>query len=174
MLVGAIMQSAALFTMGGLGTASAPTLGMKTGIVAMLTVYLFSFSFGWAPLSHVVAAEIPTQQLRDKTYALGAIFNIVIQFAVSFSIPYLIGADYANLGGKVGFIFGTTAFFAALFSWFCIPECSGKSLEEIDELFLEGVAVRKFGKSHTVSHIEFLDKEAAEKGGVERTESVRV
>ena len=42
---------------------------------------------------------------------------------------------------------GATAAGAVLFTWFCIPECSGKTLEEIDELFLEGVSVRKFRKT---------------------------
>ncbi|KAL1611992.1 hypothetical protein SLS60_000215 [Paraconiothyrium brasiliense] len=172
MLLGAVFQSCALFVMGGLGTASSPTLGMRIGIVAMLTLYIFSFSLGWAPLSHVVAAEIPTQHLRDKTYALGAVFNIAVQFAVSFSIPYLINAEYANLGGKVGFIFGTTAVFAALFTWFCIPECSSKSLEEIDELFLEGVGIREFGKSHTTAHVEVLNEGATEKGVISRVEQL--
>ncbi|KAF1966597.1 MFS general substrate transporter [Bimuria novae-zelandiae CBS 107.79] len=93
MLLGAILQTCALFTMGGLGTPAAPTLGMRTGIIAVLSIFTFSFSLGWAPLSHVVSAEIPAQHLRDKTYAIGAVFNITIQFAVSFSIPYFINAE---------------------------------------------------------------------------------
>lgn len=53
---------------------------------------------------------------------------------------------YAGLGSKVGFIFGSTAICACFFTWFCIPECKSKTLEEIDKLFLDGVPVRKFGK----------------------------
>ncbi|KAF2176432.1 general substrate transporter [Zopfia rhizophila CBS 207.26] len=164
MFAGAIIQTGALFTMGGLGVGRNPSLSMKKGIVAMVTVFGVGFQLGWAPLSHVVAAEIPTQRLRDQTYALGSVFNIVIQFVVSFSIPYLINDEYAGLGSKVGFIFGTTAFCAVIFSWFCIPECSGKTLEEIDELFLEGVPIAKFGKTHTHHHMDAF-RERPEKGG---------
>lgn len=124
MIAGASIQTAALFTMGGLGTASNPSFSIKSGIVAMLTVFGAGFQLGWAPLSHVVAAEILTTRLRDQTYAVGSVFNIVIQFAISFSIPYLLNAPYANLGSKVGFIFGTTAFGAVLFSYFCIPSAA--------------------------------------------------
>lgn len=144
MLAGSIIQSAAVYTMGGLGTVSDPSLGIRQGITAMVTVFTLAFSLGWAPLSHAVAAEIPTQRLRDKTYAFGSVFNISVQFAISFSMPYLLNPEFANLGSKVGFIFGTTAFFAALFTWFCIPECKGRTLEEIDRLFLDKVPVRKF------------------------------
>ncbi|RYP91456.1 hypothetical protein DL770_002395 [Monosporascus sp. CRB-9-2] len=147
MAAGAALQTAVLFTMGGLGTVTPETTAVGTGIVAMLTVFGAGFQLGWAPLSHVVAAEIPTTRLRDATYALGSVFNIAIQFAVSFSIPYLLRDEYAGLRSKVGFIFGSTAFCAFLFSLFCIPECGGKTLEEIDELFVERVPIRKFGKT---------------------------
>ena len=140
--------------MGGLGTVSDPSMGIKNAITAMVTIFGVGFQLGWAPLSHVVAAEIPTTRLRDQTYAMGAVFNIVIQFAVAFSIPYLINEPYAALGSKVGFIFGVTAFMAIIFTFFCIPECSGKTLEEIDELFLEGVPIRKFGKAKSRRRLE--------------------
>lgn len=154
MSVGALIQCGSLFTMGGLGTPLNPSHAARAGVVSMVTVFGIGFQIGWAPLSHVVAAEIPAQRMRDTTYALGSVFNIAIQFAVSFSIPYLLYEPYAGLGSKVGFIFGSTAALAFLFTIFCIPECKGKTLEEIDGLFIEGVPVRKFGKTvstHTLS-----------------------
>lgn len=161
--------------MGGLGTAggrNAP-LSIREGITAMVTLFGVGFNFGWAPLSHVVAAEIPTLRLRDKIYGLGSaikyvfsentktmnckrltwLHSIIIQFLVVFIIPYLMDDAYAGLGPRVGFIFGTVAFFAVIFSWFCVPECSGRTLEEIDRLFLEGVPIRSF-KSHVLADPE--------------------
>ncbi|KAK8035724.1 general substrate transporter [Apiospora marii] len=157
MLASATVQTGVLFTMGGLGTNPDPLLSVKTGIVAMVTVFGVGFQLGWAPLAHVIAAEVPTQRLRDKTYAVGSVFNIVIQFLVSFSVPYLLNAEYAGLGSRVGFLFGSTAFGAVLFTWFCMPECSGRTLEEIDRLFLRGTAIRDFGKAGRV-----LDEDAVE------------
>jgi SP family sugar:H+ symporter-like MFS transporter len=159
MFIGAIIQCGGLFTMGGLGTITSPSRSVKAGIVAMVSVFNVGFSLGWAPLSHVVAAEIPTQHLRDMTYALGSCFNIAIQFTVSFSTPYLLNEPYAGLGSKVGFIFGTTAAMAVVFTWFGIPECRGKTLEEIDELFLERVPIRKFRTTVTNHHVETFREE---------------
>ncbi|KAJ3542365.1 hypothetical protein NM208_g3256 [Fusarium decemcellulare] len=154
LVAGAFIQTASLMTMGGLGTVENPSHSVRTGIVVTVTLFMVGFSLGWAPLSHVVAAEIPTTGLRDLTYALGSVFNIVIQWAVAFSVPYLIDESHAGLGSKVGFIFGSTAFLATLFSWFCVPECGGKTLEEIDELFLRGVSIRHFRTASLNSDLE--------------------
>ncbi|KAM0429236.1 hypothetical protein ACHAPT_006450 [Fusarium lateritium] len=176
LVAGAFIQMASLMTMGALGTVKNPSHGIRTGIVATVTLFTFGFSLGWAPLSHVVAAEIPTTGLRDLTYALGSVFNIVIQWAVAFSIPYLIDQSHAGLGSKVGFIFGTTAFLATLFSWFCVPECGGKTLEEIDELFIRGVPISKFRTAEVRSDLEASEDVEVFKGNasdISATEKTR-
>uniref|UniRef100_A0A8H7TWM9 Major facilitator superfamily (MFS) profile domain-containing protein n=1 Tax=Bionectria ochroleuca TaxID=29856 RepID=A0A8H7TWM9_BIOOC len=135
LLIGAVIQTAALFTMGSLGTITNPGYPIRVAIAAMTTIFGVGFCLGWAPISHIVAAEIPSSRLRD--------------FVISFCIPFLLYAPYANLGSKVGFIFGSFALLAIIFSYFSVPECKGKSLEEIDELFAQGVPLRKFGDTTT-------------------------
>ena len=131
--------------MGGLGTALAPTLDVRKAITAMTTVFGVGFCLGWAPLSHVITAELPTNRLRDMTYASASIVNISIQCAVALSLPYLLYAPYAALGARVGFIFGSFATASIVFSWVAIPECRGLSLEEIDHLFINRTSIRRFG-----------------------------
>jgi len=160
MASGATVQLAALFVMGGLGTVANPGMGINRAVTAMVTLFSAGFSIGWAPLSHVVAAEIPSSRLRDQTYALGSFFNIVVQFAISFSIPYLLYEPYAALGSKVGFIFGSTAVCALIFTVFCVPECKGKSLDEIDQLFIQGTPMRKF----RTAKVDILALEVGAKG----------
>lgn len=160
MAVGALVQLTALFTMGGLGTVSDPSMGINRAVTAMVTIFGAGFALGWAPLSHVVAAEIPSSRLRDQTYALGSFFNIVVQFAISFSIPYLLYAPYAALGSRVGFIFGSTAVCALVFTVLCVPECKGKTLDEIDQLFIQGTPLRKF----RTATVDILAPEAGAKG----------
>jgi hypothetical protein len=63
----------------------------------------------------------------------------------SFSTPYLLNAPYANLHSKVGFIFGSMAVLSLAFAYFCVPEMKGRSLEEINQMFQDGVPIRKFG-----------------------------
>lgn len=75
-------------------------------------------------------------------------------FVVSFSIPYLLYEPYAALGSKVGFIFSGSLVLAFIFTYFCVPECKDKSLEQIDLLFNKGVALRKFGKMPNHDELE--------------------
>jgi hypothetical protein len=70
-------------------------------------------------------------------------------------------APYAALGSKVGFIFGSFAICSIVFTYFCIPECKGKTLEEIDRLFLEKVPIRKF--KQTKIPVEIMPKTTVEK-----------
>ncbi|TPX07772.1 uncharacterized protein E0L32_010564 [Thyridium curvatum] len=165
--VGAFLQFGSLMAMGGLGTPASPTKSMKIGITAMTTIFGAGFCLGWAPVSHVVAAELPTNRLRDVTYATGNVVQIIILFAVNFSIPYLLYEPYAALGSKVGFIFGSFAALAILFTWLCLPECKGFSLEEIDYLFNADVPVRKF--SH-FKHGEIIPTE----GNLTKEKSVQI
>ena len=99
-------------------------------------------------------------------------------------IPYLIYDDYAGLGSKVGFIFGGFMIVAFVFTYFCVPECKGKTLEEVDHLFRLNVPMRDFGKADAslldirgaavghndkspgdVSDIELADTRPVGKGG---------
>ncbi|PWY93218.1 sugar transporter [Aspergillus sclerotioniger CBS 115572] len=133
LLIGALWQAAAIFTMGGLGTAANQTMAIKKATVAMLPIFSGGFCFAWAPLTYVVTTEVTT----------ASVANVVTAFAVNFSLPYMLYAP-AELGGRVGFIFGGVAVLSFVFTYFCVPECKGKMLEEIDIMFHDGVPVRKF------------------------------
>jgi hypothetical protein len=69
-------------------------------------------------------------------------------FIFSFFTPYLLNAPYADLGSRVGFIFGALAVCSFAFAYFCVPEMKGKSLEDINQLFEDGVAIRQFGRAN--------------------------
>ena len=58
-------------------------------------------------------------------------FDVVIAFAVSYSIPYII----ADLGARIGFVFMGVCITGILYSFFLLPELTGRSLEEVDEMF---------------------------------------
>lgn len=140
-----MIQVSAIMTMGGLGTIAKPTTAHKNAIVAMLTIFISGFVVGWAPITYVVTTEVPSLRLRDASQRTASIVNVATNFLVSFSIPYLLYEPYAALGSRVGFIFGSIAVLAIMSTFFCVPECKGKTLEQVDRLFIEGVPLRKFG-----------------------------
>jgi SP family sugar:H+ symporter-like MFS transporter len=84
---------------------------------------------------------------------------------VTFSLPYLLNAPYANLQSKVGFIFGSIAGLSLFFAYFFVPDCQGRTLEEVDWLFENKIAVRKFSKT-PLNLQEEASKRVQEKGQV--------
>jgi hypothetical protein len=83
----------------------------------------------------LIASELGGTRLRKKTMALSTSFDVVSAFAITFTIPYLLGKPGANLAAKVGFVFMGICIAGVLFCFFFVPELSGRSLEEVDELF---------------------------------------
>lgn len=76
-------------------------------------------------------------------------------------MPYLLNAPYANLGARVGFIFGAIAAVSLPFAYFMVPNCAGRTLEQIDLLFESGVSKRKFHSADIPSFqedVEILEK----------------
>lgn len=53
-------------------------------------------------------------------------------------------APYADLGSKVGFIYGGLSVLGFVFAFFFLPEVKNRSLEEIDSMFHSGIGLRHF------------------------------
>lgn len=80
LLIGGVIQASALLTMGGLGTVADPTYQLKSAIVGMMVVFVAGYTFGWAPVVHVLSAELPSSRLRDVTYGAGTLVNVATKY----------------------------------------------------------------------------------------------
>lgn len=78
--------------------------------------------------------------------SLSATVNVVAAFLVSFTLPYLLNAPYAALGAGVGWIFGSFALLATIFSILYVPETKGRNLEELDYCFEQRVSAWRFSQ----------------------------
>ncbi|KAL4945413.1 hypothetical protein BDV06DRAFT_209519 [Aspergillus oleicola] len=147
LMLSSVIMMAGLMAMGGLGVDEPVTTPRMKGVISLMVVFGVGFASGWGPLTYVLTTEVTSFRLRDHTSRLGFAINVCFNFAVNFSVPYLVFEDEAGLGSKVGFIFGSVAFLALVFTYFCVPECKGKTLEQVDWLFNNGVRLRDFGKT---------------------------
>lgn len=85
---------------------------------------------------------------------------------VAFTLPYLL--ETAGLESKVGFIYGSMCFLAFVCGYLFVPELKGRSLEEVEVMFLnKDLSLRKFGQYQTdedgigaaISKLERLDRD---------------
>lgn len=117
---------------------------------AFLTMYNFFYNSGIGPIAYVFATEIPTSRLRAKTVAVGVASSNSVNTMWSFVLPYMFNADQANMGSAINFIFAGCCFVSVVLFFFFMPEASGRSYEEIDEMFMAKMPYRKW-PSYTTS-----------------------
>ncbi|KAI0951244.1 hypothetical protein AcW1_008337 [Taiwanofungus camphoratus] len=131
--------------------------GARWAIAVFTLVYNFIYQTGIGPLGYVIYSEVPSAKLRSKTVGIGILTNSLCTMVTTIVIPYLVNPDEANLGGKVGFIFGGLSAFGTIWAWFYIPETKNRTVDEIDMLFERGVSPRKFA-SHKFGEEEIDDR----------------
>ncbi|RCI16641.1 hypothetical protein L249_2575 [Ophiocordyceps polyrhachis-furcata BCC 54312] len=101
-----------------------------TSVVSLL-FYMLVFGATWGPVPWAMPSEIFPSSLRAKGVAISTCSNWINNFIVGLITPPLVQ--------ETGF--GAYAFFAAFcfasFLWvfYCVPETSGKTLEQMDEVF---------------------------------------
>ena len=93
--------------------------------------------------------EVSATNVKEKTSLFASIISILTTFVTSFTIPYLLNAPYADLGGKIGFIYGSINVLMVVAAFFYIPELKGRTLEEVDQLFASNAPIPKFGSIKT-------------------------
>ncbi|KAH8883790.1 general substrate transporter [Thozetella sp. PMI_491] len=140
-----------LYVIGGLGIVG--TVPALYGVIVLYVVAAISHIISFHGVCLMVAAEVPHLTLRDKTLLVSYLLSFVFEFAVSFSLPYLLYAPYADLQSKVGFVYGSVALLAVIWAWFCLPETRRRSLEELEELWAAKVPAWRFAKYTTTGDI---------------------
>ncbi|KAL5349781.1 hypothetical protein ACLOAV_004814 [Pseudogymnoascus australis] len=154
------IQALFLCLIGGIGSKANRTQSETDGMVASFILYAAALHATLGPAAYITAAEIGTASLREKTMAFSTAMNVVVGFVVVFTTPYLLSAPYANLGAKLGYVWGGFAAVGAVWVWFCMPELKGRNLEEIDQLFDAKIPAWKFssfetqGMSHDMARFE--------------------
>lgn len=144
LITAGILNTVVLIIMGGCGLASDKSLATEKAIVAMVYIFLVVFNLGWGPVVWVVTSEISTGSNRNKLMSLSTGSNWFFNWLVSFTFPYLFNPDGANLGARIGFLYGSLILAATVWIYFLLPETSGRSLEDIDTMFQNHVPTRKF------------------------------
>ena len=139
---GTVGLTVVLWIMGGLAVGG--SVGELKATVAMILIYCWLYNVTIGATAFTVLTEVSTSRLRAKTIGIGLAAQGCLNIFWSFTLPYLFNPDKANLGGKLGFIFGGLCFPCIAFLWWYHPETKGRSYEELDEMFMKKIPARKF------------------------------
>ncbi|KAF2163119.1 hypothetical protein M409DRAFT_37302, partial [Zasmidium cellare ATCC 36951] len=135
LLAGSIACGISMLIIAIVGVA-APGKAAAQSLAAFTCIYIYAYGASWGPLTGISLGELPSTTLRSRTMAIGTIVAWTSDILIVCSIPYLIDTQYANLGTKIGFIFGGLEVLIFVWTFFYVPELKDRSLEEIDEMFM--------------------------------------
>jgi len=140
LLIGAAGMTICEFIVAIVGvTVSTTDLAGQRVLIAFVCIYIGFFASTWGPIAWVIIGEIFPLQVRAKAISLSTASNWLWNFAIAYATPYLVNQQKGSAGlqSKVFFIWGSTCAGCFVFTYFCVPETKGMSLEQIDEMYQE-------------------------------------
>ncbi|KAI9729175.1 MAG: hypothetical protein M1834_007082 [Cirrosporium novae-zelandiae] len=137
-------------------------------VIACTYLFVASFAPTWGPVSWIYPPELYPLRVRGKAVALCTSANWIFNFALSYFVP----PAFVNIQWKTYIIFGVFLTVMTIHVFFCFPETSGKTLEEVETLFAKGVPAWRtkvqYGHIVAVEHGEV--KEGMLDGGFSHAE----
>jgi len=103
-------------------------------IIVCSYLFVCSFAITMGPVSWTYPAEIFPMRVRAKAVSVATATNWLFNFALAWAVP----PGLSNIAYKTYFIFGTFNFAAFIHIFFCFPETSQRTLEEVEAIFAEG------------------------------------
>ena len=144
-LTGMVIDCRLLLIVGILASVSEQQ-SSKWGQAALCLMWLFVYSSTIGPICYTIISETSSIRLRAKSVCLSRNVYNVTQIIANIIEPYLVNPTEADLKGKTAFFWFGTAFLAAVWACFRLPEARGRTYEKLDVIFHQKVSARKFAK----------------------------
>ncbi|KAK8192935.1 general substrate transporter [Phyllosticta capitalensis] len=143
LLITTIMMTISIFIVGCLGVPGSNvsrTFGKV--IISFVILEITAFNFSWGPLGWTIASEMAVGRNRNKIYAIAVACFWVTVWATVFTLPYLYYS--AGLGPKTGFVYTGLCFVTLAYVYFCVGEVTGRTIEEINGFFMNGIPAKQW------------------------------
>ncbi|KAH7115141.1 general substrate transporter [Dendryphion nanum] len=111
------------------------TQGIGYVMIVFACLFIAGFAMTWGPIVWAVVGEIYPSRYRAKSMALATASNWIWNFCISFFTPYISGA----IDFRYGYVFAACCFTGAVVVYFFVCESHGRTLEEIDTMYILGV-----------------------------------
>ncbi|KAJ9114712.1 hypothetical protein QFC22_005588 [Naganishia vaughanmartiniae] len=139
-----------MLSIAAIDTAKKSNFDTGTGslLVFFVSLFLAASTLGPGVAGWAYTGESGSSRLRAKTTTLGTVGNAIVGLIMTTVLPYLLSADYgAKWGAKTGYLFAGLGAVCIVLLWFFIPDFTGRSYAQLDELFLRKIPARKFAST---------------------------
>lgn len=115
---------------------------LATGSMMIAWALFYQCSVG--TVAYSLVAEISTRRLQIKTVVLGRNLYNIVAIICGILTPYMLNPDAWNWENFAGFFWAGICFLCVVYSYFRVPETTGRAFVELDMLFEQKVPARKF------------------------------
>ncbi|KIN01525.1 hypothetical protein OIDMADRAFT_54639 [Oidiodendron maius Zn] len=113
-----------------------------TAMIVFACLFILGFASTWGPIIWTICAELYPSRYRSKAMAMSTASNWLWNFLLGFFTPFIVG----DIDFRYGYIFAGCLFLAAATVYFFVIEGQGRTLEEIDTMYLLHVNPRESTK----------------------------
>ncbi|KAK2070404.1 hypothetical protein P8C59_004896 [Phyllachora maydis] len=125
---------------------------LATGSIMLAWALTYQLTVG--TVCYSLVSEMSTRRLQVKTVVLGRMLYLVVGIVCSVLTPYMLNPQAWDWGNFAGFFWGAICFFCIVYTYFRVPEPTGRSFAELDVLFERGVSARRFASTPVDAFID--------------------
>ncbi|KAF9734901.1 hypothetical protein PMIN01_07804 [Paraphaeosphaeria minitans] len=111
-------------------------------MIVFACLFIFGFATTWGPMIWTICGELYPSRYRAKAMALSTASNWLWNFLLAFFTPFITGAidfRYGYVFAGCNVLAGLATLLTATVIYFFVIEGKGRTLEEIDTMYLLGV-----------------------------------
>ncbi|OAP59076.1 hypothetical protein AYL99_06374 [Fonsecaea erecta] len=106
-----------------------------TAMIVMASFFIFGFATTWGPIIWTICGEMYPSRYRAKSMAMSTASNWLWNFLIAFFTPFITG----DIDFLYGYVFAGCNLVAIPLVYFFVVEGQGRTLEEIDTMYILGV-----------------------------------
>lgn len=109
--------------------------GAGNVMIVFTCFFIFCFATTWAPIAYVIVSESYPLRVKNRAMAIAVGSNWIWGFLIAFFTPFITSA----INFYYGYVFMGCLVFSFFYVFFCVCETKGLALEEVNEMYEEGV-----------------------------------
>lgn len=116
----------------------------EIGVAVCMILINLCFKLSLGPACYTIIGESPSSRVRAQTIVLARAAYIISNVVLNQIVPRQLSKEAWNWGAKAGFFWAGTGLLGIVYVFFRLPETRNRSTLELDHLFEQKIAARKF------------------------------